>query len=84
MIGGRLSARGAGMRVVAIVGWVVIVGSLLVWQGFGLVNAPEWPTLSQMFRDFMQVALGRPLLFGLWLWLGWHVFARGADSLFGA
>jgi hypothetical protein len=72
------------VRTVAIVGWVVIVGSLLVWQGCGLVNGPEWPTLSQVFRDFMDLPLGRPVLFGLWLWLGWHLFARGAGSLLGA
>lgn len=71
------------MHVVAIVGWIVIVGSLLLWQGFGLVNAPEWPTLSQLFRDFMHLPLGRPVLFGLWLWLGWHLFVRGSWFLLG-
>jgi hypothetical protein len=25
----------------------------------------------------MRPALGRAILFGLWLWLGWHVFIRG-------
>lgn len=65
------------MRAVAIVGWIVIVGLLLLWQGFALVRAPEWPTISQLFRDFMALPVGRPILFGLWLWLGWHLFARG-------
>jgi Family of unknown function (DUF6186) len=69
------------VRVFAIVGWIVVVGSVLVWQGFGLVNAPEWPTLSQMFRDFMRLPFGRIVLFALWLWLGWHLFARGAGSV---
>jgi hypothetical protein len=69
------------MRVVAIVGWVVIVASFLIWQGLGLTNAPEWPTMSQLFHDFMALPLGRYVLFGLWLWLGWHLFARGAGAL---
>jgi len=60
------------MRAIALVGWLVIVAALLVWQGIGLVHGPEWPTLSDFFRSFMTVPLGRFLLFGLWLWLGWH------------
>jgi succinate dehydrogenase/fumarate reductase cytochrome b subunit len=69
------------MRLVAITGWIVIVASFLVWQGLGLTNAPEWPTMSQLFRDFMALPFGRYALFGVWLWLGWHLFARGADAL---
>jgi len=65
------------MRAVAIAGWLVIIGALLIWQGFGLLRGPEWPTLSDFFRSFMTVPLGRFVLFGLWLWLGWHLFIRG-------
>ena len=45
--------------------------------GIALVYAPTWPTLSQMFRDFMRPLPGRVVLFGIWLWLGWHLFIRG-------
>ncbi len=65
------------MSAIAVVGWVVIVGVLLVWQGFGLTRGPEWPTISDFFRGFMEVPAGRFLVFGLWLWLGWHLFIRG-------
>ena len=65
------------MRTIAVVGWLGIVGALLVWQGIGLTHGPEWPTLSDFFRSFMTVPFGRFLLFGLWLWLGWHLFIRG-------
>jgi hypothetical protein len=65
------------MRAVALVGWLVIVAALLLWQALGLVYAPEWPTLSQLFRDFMRPVAGRIVLFGIWLWLGWHLFVRG-------
>jgi Family of unknown function (DUF6186) len=68
---------GDGMRAIAVVGWLGIVAALLVWQGIGLVHGPEWPTLSDFFRSFMTVPLGRFILFGLWLWLGWHLFIRG-------
>ena len=72
------------MRAIAVVGWLGIVAALLIWQGIGLVHGPEWPTLSDFFRSFMTVPLGRFILFGLWLWLGWHLFIRGWPSSFGA
>ena len=65
------------MQAIAVVGWLGIVAALLVWQGIGLVHGPEWPTLSDFFRSFMAMRFGRFLLFGLWLWLGWHLFIRG-------
>jgi hypothetical protein len=42
------------MRPIAAVGWLAIVGALLVWQGLGLIRGPEWPRLSDFFRDFMR------------------------------
>src|ERR671923_1102457 len=65
------------MRTIALLGWLGIVGALLVWQGIALLRGPEWPTLSDLLRSFMTVSAGRFLLFGLWLWLGWHLFIRG-------
>ncbi|HTG47027.1 MAG TPA: DUF6186 family protein [Actinomycetota bacterium] len=65
------------MRTVAIVGWVVIVAVFLLWQGLSLVYGPTWPTMSDIFRAAMRPAWGRALIFGLWLWLGWHLFWRG-------
>lgn len=66
------------IRVIAIVGWLVIIGVLFTWQGLALVNGREWPTLSDIFRSFMKPLVGRWVLFGLWLWLGWHLFIRGS------
>ncbi len=65
------------MRAIAVVGWIVIVGALLAWQGLALANTPEWPTLSEIFRTFMRPVAGRVMVFALWLWLGWHLFIRG-------
>jgi hypothetical protein len=69
------------MRTVAVGGWIVIVGALLVWQGFALTNGAAWPTLSEMFRSFSRPLAGRLVLFGVWLWLGWHLFVRGWQPL---
>ncbi len=65
------------MHVVAVTGWIVIVAVLLAWQGMALAYSPEWPTLSSIFRALMRPAIGRFVLFALWLWLGWHLFIRG-------
>jgi Family of unknown function (DUF6186) len=64
------------VRMVAVVGWLLIVAVSLTWQGIGLVLGDEWPTLTDFFRAFMRPASGRAVLFGLWLWLGWHLFVR--------
>jgi hypothetical protein len=64
------------MRAIAIVGWMVIWGAFLAWQGIALVRE-DWPTMSDVFRAAMGPALARFLLFGVWLWVGWHLFVRG-------
>jgi len=30
-----------GMRTIAAVGWLAIVGALLIWQGLGLIRGPR-------------------------------------------
>jgi hypothetical protein len=64
------------MRPVALGGWLIIMAALLAWQGIGLFVGDEWPTLTDLFRASMRSILGRIVLFGLWLWLGWHLFVR--------
>ena len=64
------------MRLIAIVGWLVIVAVLLTWQGIGLIRGDEWPTLTDSSARSCAPALGRVVLFGVWLWLGWHLFVR--------
>jgi hypothetical protein len=66
---------------VAVVGWIVIFGALFAWQGIGLARGPEWPTMSDMLRSFMRPVAGRSLLFGVWLWIGWHLFVRGWEPI---
>src|SRR5438445_6257898 len=77
VIGSGKRSRGGVMRTVGIAGWVVIVGAFLVWQGLALVYTPTWPTMSEIFRTAMRPLLGRSIVFGVWLWIGWHLFVRG-------
>lgn len=65
-------------RVIALIGWAVIVAVLLVWEGIGLVLGRErWPTFSDIVRAVTRTTAGRWMLFALWLWWGWHTFVRG-------
>jgi hypothetical protein len=65
------------MRWMSVVGWIVVFGTLFAWQGLSLAWGSPWLTISDVLRGFMRPLLGRWLLFGLWLWLGWHLFIRG-------
>jgi hypothetical protein len=66
-----------GRERMAIVGWIIVFGAVLGWQAFMLVQGPPSPTMSSMLRAFMRPVAGRVLLFGIWLWIGWHLFIRG-------
>src|SRR2546425_9015321 len=66
-----------GVRVIGLIGWAVIFGAFLVWEGLGLTIGNQWPTLSHMLRAITRPLPGRLVLFGLWLWVGWHLFIRG-------
>lgn len=69
--------REPAMRWMSAVGWIVVFGAMFAWQGLALAWGPPWLTMSDLLRSFMRPPLGRWLLFGLWLWLGWHLFIRG-------
>jgi Family of unknown function (DUF6186) len=63
---------------IGLVGWGILVGGVLGYQGFCLLdNDDRWPALSDIIRDVMRHPAGRWVLFGLWLWFGWHLFVRG-------
>ena len=65
------------VRVTGLIGWAVIFGAFMVWEGLGLTVGHQWPTLSHMLRTVTRPLPGRLVLFGLWLWVGWHLFIRG-------
>jgi len=66
------------MNVVGVIGWSMLMATLLAWEGIGLADGSGgWPTLSDMLRTVTSSVAGRWAVFGLWLWLGWHLFVRG-------
>jgi Family of unknown function (DUF6186) len=61
-----------------LIGWAVVMGILLAYQGLCLVRPnDEWPAFSDLLRAVMRYPTGRWVLFGVWLWSGWHFFVRG-------
>ncbi len=63
---------------IGLVVWAVIIGAALAYQGFTLVhNDDRWPAFSDILHTVMDHPLGRWVVFGVWLWFGWHLFIRG-------
>jgi Family of unknown function (DUF6186) len=57
--------------------WALLFGAVFAWEGLALAGITGVPSLSATFRAIMRYPPGRWALFGLWLWLGWHLFVRG-------
>jgi hypothetical protein len=69
-------------HILGLAGWVVIVGLALAWEGLGLAFSREgWPSVSDLLRTMSRPVVGRWIVLGLWLWLGWHLFVRGWQPL---
>ena len=68
--------RRKGSRMIGAVGWVVVLGLMLGWEGLALLTK-GWPALSDMLRAVTRPPAGRFVLFAVWLWVGWHLFVRG-------
>ena len=64
-------------RMIGSIGWIVIITAFVAWEALGLFVGHGWPTLSRVTRDVTRTPVGRWVLFGAWLWLGWHLFIRG-------
>jgi hypothetical protein len=64
--------------VIGLIGWAVAMGIVLAYQGFTLTSPDDrWPAFSDLLRTAMRYPVARWLLFGVWLWFGWHAFIRG-------
>src|SRR5881409_1509996 len=64
-------------RAIGVAAWVLVLGAFLACEGLGLSLGRGWPTLSRILRTATRTAPGRWVLFGVWLWVGWHLFVRG-------
>ena len=64
-------------RAVTLAGFVLLAAAFVTYQLLGLVRH-RTPTLGQAVGAVLGTRYGRPVLLAAWLWLGWHLFVRGA------
>lgn len=64
-------------RTVTLAGFGVLAAAAVTYQVLGVARRQS-PTLGQAVGTLLRTPFGRPALLAAWLWLGWHVFVRGA------
>ena len=57
------------------VGWSVLLAGLLLWELGGLLFG--YPRIGDVISRITRWRWAAYLLFGLWMWVGWHFFIRG-------
>jgi hypothetical protein len=69
---------GARARHAAGAVWIGLFSLLMAWELAAYFSSPrhDHPTLSSIADDIMSSHPGRAAMFGLWLALGWLLFAR--------
>ena len=58
--------------------WLTLVLVFAAWQTWCLTRRPRLPSLGDAVSRLGARPAGRAVLAVAWLWLGWHVFVRGA------
>ena len=66
-------------RTVTLVGYALLAAATLGYQ-LHAARYRRTPTLSHAVGAVIGTRFGRPVLLVAWLWLGWHLFVRGAYS----
>ncbi|HET9771380.1 MAG TPA: DUF6186 family protein [Acidimicrobiia bacterium] len=64
-------------RTVTLAGFAALAVAAVTYQALG-VTRRQSPTLGQAVLAVLHTRFGRPALLTAWLWLGWHLFVRGA------
>jgi len=63
-------------RAETIIGFVVIIGALIILEILGRRKNNRIPAVGEWLGYVMRPRSGRALILLGWLWLGWHYFAR--------
>ena len=58
--------------------WLALVLAVGAWQVYCWRRRPRLPSLGDAVSLLGARPAGRAVLTVAWLWLGWHVFVRGA------
>ena len=63
-------------RTVTLVGYAALVLAMAAYQFMGVLRR-RTPTVGEALEPLRRTLVGRVVLVGTWLWLGWHLFVRG-------
>jgi hypothetical protein len=66
-------------RVATFVGYGIILAAIIVWAALA-ARRPRWLTLSDAVTLLTRTRTARVLVVIGWIWLGWHLFARGSGA----
>jgi Family of unknown function (DUF6186) len=66
-------------RQVTLVGYAVILALAIAW-GVVAARSTGWMTLPDAWRALTRRRVVRFVLLAAWVWLGWHLFARGSGA----
>jgi len=74
-----VTIAGVSSRAVTFAGFAAIVAVAVAWE---LVSALRFPnmTLGRVVRWAMRARTARLVFLAFWIWLGWHLFARGSGA----
>jgi hypothetical protein len=61
---------------VSVVLWSITAAGLIACEAAARVFGRGWPRAGELLRRARNRLSGRLLLVVIWLWLGWHSFAR--------
>jgi hypothetical protein len=66
-------------RTATFVGYGVILAMIIVWATLA-ARHPRWLSLSDAVTALTRTRTARVLVVVAWIWLGWHLFARGSGA----
>jgi hypothetical protein len=61
--------------ILSVTGWSIVLAAFVLWEASAVLF--RYPRLGDVFGYVTRWRIGRYLLFGMWLWVGWHFFIRG-------
>lgn len=66
-------------RTITFVGFGPILVAMITWATVAAL-VPSWMSLPDAFRVLTRRRAVRLLVVAGWIWLGWHLFARGSGA----
>ena len=66
-------------RTITFVGFGLILVAMITWATVAAL-VPSWMSLPDAFRVLTRRRAVRLLVVAGWIWLGWHLFARGSGA----